>query len=62
MDNPQMGGMLEVRPQLPVIESLKRQRADLQKRVEEFDKAIKTLEENPEFQKLYDIMNKVIRY
>jgi len=46
----------------PVMEVLRRELQDAERRVSEIQEAIKALEDNPEFQKLYDVLSKVVRY
>lgn len=45
----------------PLLESLKRQKAQLQDKLKDVDEAIKSLEENPEFVKMINSLSKVTR-
>lgn len=62
MDNTYGGAMLAEIKRQPIVEELKRQKQELERRLAEVNAAIKVLEDNPEFQKIYDVLNKVVRY
>lgn len=45
----------------PLLKSLKEQRERLQRQLDEYDEAIKALEENPDFEKMINVLGKVTR-
>ena len=48
--------------QEPVMVKLEREKKCLEQKLQEVNDAIQALKDNPEFQKLYDILGKVVRY
>lgn len=50
---------LTCQPKLPLLEQLKRRRAETQKTLQNIDEAIKALEDNPEFEKMLNVLGKV---
>jgi len=49
----------KIKEKITLLEKLKFQRENLQKKLNELDDAIKALENNPEFEKMINILGKV---